>query len=456
MTQREARPWGLRRALLWAVFGMALLLALCIGIVQLTVNSSFDRAVARYRAAGMPWTADEVILNKVPADKDAGPRLFALAAKFKAKEPSWLLQRTGPLTPKQADELEAFLAPQNKLLDEYRAFAHLDCNWDKDWDEGANLLIPELSPLKAMTRTLAARMELRSYRGDIKGSLQDLRLGARLVRQPGRSFLAIGMMVEAASRSIVIQAAQRSASLHLSDPEVLKEIASAVEDLRPPKDLAGAWRPEAYMGVAFIRNASWQELAWVVSGGELGGDQNFQKVEMVRTGGPRSTLARVMAIPFLKYWSEYGEQVRARDSSLDSLLEITQIIDAKAAKRTGLNERFLELFSFELHRIVEGAIKSEADFRNLLAALRLAELRAGKGSVTQTELANLLPEDPFTHQPMKAELKGGAIKLWSLGPDKTDQGGISRQATSGGPYDLPISLPWKSLVKRIPYAAEER
>lgn len=449
-------PGGLRRALLWAVLAMALLFALSVAILQVTVHSPFDRAVARYKAAGMPWTADEVIQNKVQAEKDAGPRLFALAAKFKAKEPAWLSQRQGPLTPKQADELEAYLKLQNKLLDEYRAFAHLDANWNKDWDEGMNLLMPEFSELKAMTRALAARMELRSYRGDLKGSLEDLRLGARLVRQPGRSSTVIGALVGISCGSLVGQAVLRSASHHLDSPIALGAFAAAAEELKPDQNLARAIRGDSYAGLAAVRNYTLQEIAYLLTQGQIGGGPPPGDRKLVRSGTPNSPLVRALTIPLFDYWSDFGEAVKTQGDSLDSMLEIADKLDSSSKVASTPRGTLVAFLAPLMRPAALAAIKSESDHRNLLAALRIAELQALKGSITQAEVAKLLPEDPFTHEPMKVELKGGRIKLWSLGPDETDEGGISRQNARGGPYDLPLELPWRPAAASVPSGAESR
>lgn len=426
---------------------LVIALALVIGVGSQMINSSFDKALARYKAAGMPWTADEVNLMKLPADKDAGPRLFSLAEKFDQLKPEISSLRNSLLTPQLAAEFEMSLEPRTKLMEEYEPIAEMDVFWDKDWDEGMDLLLPEFGNFKAMTRAFPARMELRSYRGDVKGSLEDLHLGSSIVKQSGTSPVLIGLLVQIANRNIMTQAILRSASYHLADPATLEAYAEAAEALKPNVKLSQALRAESYCGIVAMRNWSIREVDHWLLNGSLGLGIPEGRKELIRSGNPRSAIPRFFAVPLLEYWAEYGEAMKAQGDTLEATLEVARKMNARANSIEMPRGTMVAILSVDMTRAVEAAIRTEADHRNLLAALKLAARRARRGGVTDAEVEALLPEDPFTHQPMKAALTEGTIKLWSLGLDKTDQGGFSRVETGSSPHDLPTHLPWRHLKK---------
>lgn len=55
--------------------------------------------------------------------------------------------------------------------------------------------------------------------------------------------------------------------------------------------------------------------------------------------------------------------------------------------------------------------------------------------------------DPFTGEPMKVrQLKHGFV-IYSLGPDRTDEGGRGMLRSSGAPYDVSFTLERKDAAE---------
>lgn len=458
-----------RRALLWVSLGTAALL-LGVGAVAfstidlLHVHFGYDKAAARYKAAGMPWTAADLAGPAIPDGRNAGPRLFALAKKFEGLEPKDAPKHVGLLNPDSAKGMADYLAPRTKLLDEYRPLAGLQARWDKDWDLGPDLLFPEFAQLKEMMRAFSYRAELKSFRGDVKGSCEDLSLGASLAKQTGGGGLLIGHLVEIAGRSMLLLSARKAATYHLDDPVALESFAKAVKQFEPDPTVAAGLRQEAYMGMTVLRNTGVVQMLKAADYRvESGEPQPFIRdpKKVVRDGDPPSFLNRSFAVPLLNAWAEVGETIKAKGESLDTMVEVAKMMDRTASESKGLSALMMQILFPVFNQAANAGLKTAADKRTTYAALKIAAAQARRRSLSPGDLAALLPEDPYTHQPMKALVEGSSVKVWSLAEDKLDNQGVSRNdarylRSKGGPesekdppYDYVSELPWKPSLTTV-------
>lgn len=462
---RRVGRWILRGA------GAILLVGLVTAMVKIDlwhVHFGYAQAAKRYKAAGMPWTAKELAVSDIPEENSLTKKLNELYQKHPQDSNDEVRLPQGLLTKETAKDLEQSLASRNPLLEDSRDLEDLEYKWNPSWQQTSALVLefPELARIKELVKLLGYRLELRSFRGEIKASVEDLHLAISLSQKAGSSGDLVGFLVEAATRSIILMQTRRAASYHLDDPEALEAFASALQRLEKEPDLAASLRFEALTSLQMMRNIGTLELMFPKDPLEALAEDETEKPKKlpILDGDPKSLLSRSFSVPLLEAWAEAGETLKAKGESSEVVAEVCQRLKEKAEAMTGVSASFAK---FQLPVYQKGSIaqrKTSADYLSTLAALKIAAIKAGKGSVSQPQVTALLPLDPFTKGvAMKSEVRDGVIKVWSVAEDGSDDGGFSmsdaafmranRPARTSQPatFDYVAELPW-----RLSYQAQER
>lgn len=471
MRSEVQEPSDKRRKALWVISGITLVLLILAGIAVaaidvLHLHFGYAKAAQRYRDAGMPWTLAELRGEPLPAEQNAAPALVKLAMDPAVTKSLEFPKSVGLWSRKEAALAAQGLAPRNRLLDQLKPLESLDCQWETDLDLGMDAVFPELAGMKSLVKALALRMELRSSRGDLKGSLDDLRLGLNLAGKASQGETLIHQLVCIAQRAILFNQARRAASYHVDDPKALEAFAAVMSSAKSRPRMAQGLRGEAYFGLSALRNNTAFQLLRDLQGlNAIDGEEARPRrdpVTLVRDGDPRWWLNRSLAVPYLKAWAEAGEIIKAKGEGVEAVSEVGRLLQEKADKAKGLGSLFIEILFPVFSQSAEAVKKTVVDEDSTIAALRLAALKGRQGSVSPEDIKRLTPSDPFTGKPMGVKVTDQGVSVWSFGPDGKDDGGVVKAdsdtlaVNAGKPleshhYDFSSQIPWKptkSVLKR--------
>lgn len=403
--------------------------------------SGLAAAAARYRRTGLPWTADEVGPRVAPAD-NAAPLLRRAIPYFKSAS------RDAADLRKDMDAGE--LAQAGTILERYdrslelvrRAADKSGLDFGYDWDLGPMAMFPELAPLKGMVNVLVLRAEYDAATGNRSASNHDLLAAWRLGNLAGKLPILIGMLVQLACDRIVLTAANHCADVQNASAGDLRVLASTVDRMMTDPDFELAMRGEAYLGLSVVRNLNLYPIRTLSGdGGEL---PQIDPRQLKRSGMPCGFMASIIGGPVLEGAAEREEIIQRDHTNMDAMSADLAELDRRieAAKRP---QDILRLILDPVYnQSVQAIIVMEAQRLALRAFLRGMVIRARSGRFP--ERIDQIPGrwvDPFDGKPLRVISKTHSFRVYSVGPDKVDNSGLTRGeiATDSSQYDIPASYP---------------
>jgi hypothetical protein len=395
----------------------------------------------RLRNAGLPTTPAELdawYVTPPPADNLALPLLDIAAALRGADRMDtnlpWLgrgpIPPTGvPLEPGLRTRLEGFVRTNQETLKVARAAA------DRPLSRypvvlsvgGMKARFPDLSPVRTVAGALVLEAVVAGEEGAADLAAADLVAGVRVA--DSLVFLPVSLWVNAGQSlyRIVAQGSQRVLGQHLlSDAQLLGLQQAWSNSLTIPaaeRALVGSialYEP--------IQSMSVPEALNHFDPGTDGSTESF--VETVRLG-------LYVAAGGLR--TDYGMLVENWDERrLAAQLEYPQRLVKEAKLKTELEERFRSSYlpaARYLNSIDhEGRAQSVALRRAALTACAVERYRLQHASELPERLEQLVPEflpavpvDPFDGRPLRYSPSGEGYVLYSVGPDKADDGGRPNQ-----------------------------
>jgi hypothetical protein len=421
----------------------------------------YDEEQAAARREGIPLTgADLRPKTPVPDKKNAAPLIREAATLWpdgrRGKEEKVLkpLRKEG-FTQVERTAAEAMLkklAPVLALARE--AAGREDCDLGYDFDEGAWLRMPELASFGMLARLLCSQAAIATTP---EAAFTDIALAARLGTHAGKVPIFTGGLartgVEAMAHQSFCQALARfglaalpAARAALSGwgeaPPLTHYLGGEVVfyNITIQQFLSGKTALDAVVGKDVMKNITIQQF--------LSGKMTLADLQVL-TGcgeseerGPR--LPPVVGPVLVKAWGTRGviywrgafkilrecgnDPVRAHEALLayskpwrgrdhdpqDILLAIHMPVYDHAIETT------------HIQPLTERRLRETA----------LALLEAGGQSVQ-------LPVDPFSAkgEPLKLRREGRGFTLWSVGPDRTDDGGVARDEKTKELKELVVRIP---------------
>ena len=399
-----------------------------------------EEAAAAYRRAGWPWEAKDLASSPSVADfENAAPLLRQAAAALpKGDVPKETIDWARP-KPDELSKLATDLAPYTRAL----TLAHLaaskprlDFKWD--WDLGPALITPEMAPYHALQRVLLLRAELEAARHKVRISLSDLEDAIKLDDLCATEPDWLCFSLAAGGMNATVASAQVAAFCVRGDAVVLAQLQRMVESIRIPRT-DGALRGVAYHNLAMLRNLDWFSPSFQNS--EVG--VSFDPTKVIRPGMPSGWSAQAYATRFYEAWTRAK---RAMDSGGGDPARYEREIDrigTEMYNRRGSSYRLMAI----LLPIMGGTrpileLKARIAVTDaLIEAIRFRG-RTGSWPVSLSRLSRAWV-DPYTEKPLRYLVRGDAVRIYSLGPDRVDYRGRARsEVTETAPdYDIVAACP---------------
>ena len=333
------------------------------------------------------------------------------------------------------------------------------CRYAIRYDDASLALLPHLSLHKTMAQLLRIRAIARINAGESNGANEDVLALFRLADLTGSEPTLISYLVSVAIHSIGLGAFHEGISLHVWTESQLAVFQQVFDSQRQRDGLVGALRGERLFGGLLSESVIAGDLDIFEAG--LSGDSS---------SGSFSPLTLFPAF----FWRQ--NQV-AYAITLDRITALVQqsnpsrgllAQDTNEAIDRLIKER---LSGFALYQVFNkmllpalGKVSSRSD--RMLTADRLAvtvcaleRYRLAMGTYPESLVAltprwmNSVPLDPMDGQPLRYQLQsGGDLRLYSVGANKSDDGGIGDSATGRKSTEQEL-LDW---VWPLAGAADER
>ena len=305
----------------------------------------------------------------------------------------------------------------------FRAAAELPaCRFDRNFAQpSVNMILPELTKMRAGARLLAADARTRISRGDLAGAAGDIGALRSMARHMRSDPILISLMVSMAIDGLADGAVERwLASDGLKSTEQLSTLRPALAvSLR--HDLLRSFRMEEATGLAAFADLSTGSIGLQVLAS--GDDHVLRSFNREAQGAWRVFFLRgeldsyrwhmnrvqsLVAYPYhesRERWGEFEKAGREPAGILTSLLLPALTSIAERSARSEARTRLAELgVAVERFRLQHGRHPA-----------KLAELFAGSAALAIT--------DPFDGKPLRMVQADGGVVLYSVGPDGKDDGG---------------------------------
>lgn len=387
---------------------------------------ALGHAVSAAREVGLPFRAVDVSPGPPVSENENGAESFRRLRQVVSEHP--MRDLPPPQTLNEPQLAKAVLENAEILAAAESAARFERLDFKRDWDLGPLLGYPEHEAVLPAALVLNARAKLRALRGDDAGCLADLRSARSLGSLAAQDPVIIGLLAAAAVEDLALRTLVQVAWVWRDRPERLDRLRSfANEDASPP--LARSLRGEMYKAVALARNFE----RFTRGDGSLVASIEPERIVRYDLPSDPSCQARLSAL--LRAWvSAYSSALEPSSPKRD------------VARRFHWTGPFLKS---------EGRWSAWNTVNNpeLLAASDAVESLEARQSVTRTGIEVLLwrvrfgrwplslaeagidSYDPMDFKPVRFLLEDGSATLWSIGPDRKDDGG----ADSGlGGFDTPL------------------
>ena len=382
---------------------------------------SLGAKIAKARAAGFPFDAKDMVPRNLPKPAENAALYYAalepyerslvLTDRQKGKE---ALSKEEP-TQGERQALETYLREVDSVIESFVQASRLPrCYFEKKWERGVDVLLPEYSQLKHASRLAVARGVARIAEGDERG-LDDIAAAMRAARHMRMQPPFIALLASLAVDAIALAGVQDALVLVERDAEALAVLKGIVESAPEEFDLTNLLRCEAFF--------SW----WCAENlGYFTQYMNDFSVDLhISVGSKSQTVSRGLKSDILDLYvpalTSYkpGDDERALFESLESRSAVM--------RERLLTGTFFSAVVPYFENADEALNRARARRRCNLAAIAVIEHRnkLGQWPKTLAEAGTALT-DPFDQTPLKYRRDGKGFRVWSVGVDKVDHGGATK------------------------------
>ena len=375
------------------------------------------QAVRDYRAAGLPWTAAD-LARHVPAEENAAPLLRRALAAMPGTTAD--IEFDKALKPDPAP-----YAPALVTLHEAAKRPKLD--YERDRDLGPSLLFPEFAKIKQMAKVLVFRAERKAAAGDDAGALADLEDARRIGTLTGQETVLIAALVSVAVESIAYAGAERCIAKAYGDAPRLKRYAAWLARPAQPPDLRRAIWGESYGGVAAVRlfpsmgiGNSMLPIDDIFAVNRNEGE--FRRSEDIpRDGIPKTVRAQAYMARHCQMWTELWRETNGLQGDVDEVNQRWAAIETRHYENDkGLSHQLDAL----LFPVFAQALKTPLNVLSRRAVmLGLAEAMIVRARTGRWP-TSVSGRDPFDGKPLKVKLDRGRFRVYGVGKDGKDDGGL--------------------------------
>lgn len=385
--------------------------------------SELPEAVRAYRATGLPFVARDIAPAHPAAGGDATPAIRAALKALPSAAVGAELTKAARNPDATADPVLGKYAKPLGLVAAVSGRSGVD--FRRDWDLGPNVRFPENVGLKSLARAASVRAVREAQRGNDAAAVRDLALGQRIALWAGEDPTLIPMLVRLASEQIVLDEAYRCLAAAKGDSARIARYAAWLRQAPPALEFGRAMRGEAWLGVATGRNLDRFGGANAVAAGK---GLSSHTLRLRREGLPEGEKQRAMMTRILQVWTEaYGETNGFR-MPVAEIGPRLKAIEERWDHKKGVSGVLVAI----LFPITGGASKAITS----LHAKRAVTIGFAEALDAQARTghwpAAVSPLDPFTGKPLKVRVDAKGFRVYSVGRDGKDDGGLSRREAPKG------------------------
>lgn len=438
-----------RRTVLRVVLGIIALLVLVpltgFGIWRLSLSARLARQLQSIRAAGLPTTPAELdaFYPAVP-DAENAALLFDEASQMlpsqlakedqKLREQLTQLRRGDPLPKELAEFLAQQMSDHQAALEMARRGAALtNSRYPVDLNRGFQAALPHLAKVKGLVQLLREQAIYEAAAGHPDRAADAVATGFAAGRSLANEPILISYLVRNAMNALTASGLEQVVNrVALSDAQLsrLQSAAAAGEDTN---GIARALAGERGCSIEIFRNPG--AYAAMMDGVPGGGPPDILRATPKALNRLTGFFDRDLSF----YLATMQKYIDATAQPPPARLDAVRVFDEKIAEARRRFYILTSLLAPALGRAMERDAENSARLRVAATGLAVQRYRLAHGGELPESLAALVPAllpvvpvDPFTGEEMKYLRQGKGFVVYSVGTNRTDDGGVSPEPKKRG------------------------
>ncbi|WFB37037.1 hypothetical protein P3T73_04595 [Kiritimatiellota bacterium B12222] len=426
----------------WVLAFFCLLIFLAYWSLFILPRNKIEALDAELQAQGVAIRIAELAPEPVPEDENAAPlyleayRLLQ-SIKFEGEDIFYYIQGYD-VEGAREEKLEGLLtllddpiyAEAMSLIDE--ASTRPRCQFEINYQVSASdLLLPHVTPLIGMARVIHTQVEVELDRNEFSGLSDALsRLHGIALLLEDEPFL-LSQLVRVANQSLYVESLKPALAKSEASAELLEELQWQLSQFSD--ELSTDWiQGERIYMLDFARSGNYLEM------------QRMSLSDVWDEFGSLSDVMNYIGVLLFPVWDELY--------LYESILELQPLYEMPYAQIDWmlLDQRFNEIPDFymmsqdslDFRRALDSLTNAKAHLKLSKVAVALYQLRLQTGAFPDelSEHTQLDLIDPFVARPFQYEKTEEGFRLYSLGNNQTDDGGVTERKSQKD--DLLWSYPY--------------
>jgi len=423
--------------------------ALLLGIALSTVvgaraarthyESDLARALAEAKRLHMPLTIGEVLSPEPPTEQNAGwiyLQAGNLLNHVLADQQS-AIETAMVRNPKPFEVVEGVAALQTvepvfSLVDSARG---KPCVFPHKWSDGPEVSFPELSRMKSIVRDLCFKARIEEQSGDWRASIETLRLAEKVARDAGTDPVMTSLFVRVSCETIVYNELYRLIDREPHNPVFLELVVGFTNQAAPLPNARFFFGGEIALNMWLLDN-------WNVLDADLDGNPNQPPPQVsqrliAHVPGARDEAKALVLTAWEATWRNLPSDPNDWDQVANAITATKKVVASDHSAFSHIYELFGPwenqpdlVLAVEAHRRVLRAVTAVLIQRNQTGAL----------PATLPSSLGVDAIDPFNHEPLRFVKAGSGFKVYSVGPDRVDNGGKERDPSQNEDQQYDIVL----------------
>lgn len=309
----------------------------------------------------------------------------------------------------------------------------------REWDFGPMLSIEDVSSLRAASRLMCYRAEIRAANGQVDAAIDDLNRAKKLCEFTASGTLLMGELLASFCEMGRATTIRRIALHWQHDAAKLERLHALLEQPVADPDLRAVVRSKAYGSIAFLRN--FRALGGAAAFNQ---DPNMRGTivtpgdpsKLVKEGIPDNKFERANLTSALRYYLSLADVVDRPDFTLAQFREALRAANDKV-KRAGRSATVIAEMAMPDVTYLQ-LYMGETQRRLTLAYLEMMSERARTGKFPLNLAQSHI--DPYSGRPLRCVSDGEKFRVWSVGSDLKDDDGL-RKPPSTRFFDDVVEFP---------------
>ncbi len=374
-------------------------------------------------------TREEVEPEPVSENENAMPLYTSLTKNWPKSAP-----------PKKIDDLYKVLYKSNERLPEFDSIIEQlekrpKLKLNKDWDLGPFVTFPEILVSKRLTKVMALQAVAEARKGNVEFVRKRLK-AIHAVSQTIRSCPTYVSFVTGFSQEVVLSAAcAESIFSSGGNPEIVSLAQEMLRQARPEVDYSKLIRTEFYSGLAVMRNSSSMSSAMRAADGEV--PRWVKKPK--RTGLPTKTTLKANLAFFTRSAVGLAQLMKTHQRNPNLAAEVTKF-ERSIPKTT--SAWMTEIIFSVYGPAIEADKKVEARKAVALSTTEMyLHILKTQSVPVSFKQANIDAKDPFVDDQLRTKVREGVLLVYSIGPNKKDDGGPATRGKKSDDFGYSFYLP---------------